>query len=366
MPCPSIQPPDQSAFEARNGLAHSDRIAGEFSPSRLDNAGERIHLVNGLGTTIADFTYNDKSPWPSEAGFTGYSMVLRSFAIADPNYSSPGHWRSSGFLGGNPNSSDSAALVGTPGDDDDQDGLDKLLEHALGSDDAIPDPPNSSFTTAVQSLLVNGAVNNYLTITYRRNLLADDVFLILQGSYDLETWFGGDVEFPIVSKVNQGDGTSIITRRTAAPYDPATTPAIFLRLQAQSALTTSLIAWMAGIHATDPMAPFGNSSLSNLMAYAVGADLTPTPAEALPVLSIVNDAGVDYPALTFRSRLGANDISFTVEVSDDLLTWQSGSAVTEIVPRQDNGDGTETITVRSMQSVTSGAVQSLRLRVTVN
>ena len=64
---------NQAAFEARYGLGLSSTIAGEFAPSRLDNAGERIHLVNALGATIQDFTYNDSLPWPTESGFPGYS-----------------------------------------------------------------------------------------------------------------------------------------------------------------------------------------------------------------------------------------------------------------------------------------------------
>ena len=42
-------------------------FAGEFGPSRLDNTGERLHLVDVVGVTIADFRYNDKMPWPTES-----------------------------------------------------------------------------------------------------------------------------------------------------------------------------------------------------------------------------------------------------------------------------------------------------------
>ena len=86
---------NQSAFEARYGTGHSARIAGEFAPTRLDNAGERLHLVGALGVTIADFTYNDKHPWPTESGFAGYSLVLKSVAVPSPDYTLAENWRSS-------------------------------------------------------------------------------------------------------------------------------------------------------------------------------------------------------------------------------------------------------------------------------
>ena len=81
---------DQAAFEARYGTVHNNRIAGEFAPTRLDNAGERLLLLDGLGEVIADLTYNDKIPWPSQAGFAGYSMVLKPGALPGPDYNFPG------------------------------------------------------------------------------------------------------------------------------------------------------------------------------------------------------------------------------------------------------------------------------------
>ncbi|MCF7675861.1 MAG: CotH kinase family protein [Akkermansiaceae bacterium] len=356
----------RAAFEARYGTGHSARIAGEFAPSRLDNAGERLHLVDALGVTIADFSYHDKSPWPPAAGFAGYSMVLRSPAISDPDYTVAGNWRSSGFLGGNPNATDSTTLVGVATDDDDHDGLNNLLEHALGTGSSQPGDPGRLFSFAIQSLEVAGSINDYMTFTHRLNLTADDVILDFEGSFDLMNWLGGDAWFPVVSEVNQGDGTSLLTHRTLLPFTPGANPNLFLRLRVRSLLAPSFADWLAGQGATDPQAPFAGSSLSNLLAYAVGADLAATPEAALPAFLIINEAGVDYPALRYRVRQGAGQLTCAVEVSTDLVTWQDGEQSTvEVAVPQDNGDGTRTVTVRTLKPVTAGPALYLRLRVSL-
>lgn len=222
---------DQAAFTARYGTIHNDRIAGEFSPTRLDNAGERILLVDALGDPIADFFYNDQAPWPTEAGFTGYSMVLQSLALPNPDYLDPSNWRSSGLLGGNPATTDSTPLVGSPTVDQDQDQSNALLEHAFGTDDSDPADTPNIYLAAVQSLVVDQISNDYLTISFQRNLSADDIVIRPQLSYDLETWLSGDTELVFLSERNQGDGTSQVTYRTTRPYAPLTEPRVFLRIE---------------------------------------------------------------------------------------------------------------------------------------
>lgn len=129
-------------------------------------------------------------------------------------------------------------------------------------------------------------------------------------------------------------------------------------------LTGPFAEWMAARGATDPDAPFGSSSLSNLLAYAVGADLTPTPEAALPGVAIVDDGGTAYPALRHRIRQDAVEVTYLVEISNDLVLWQSGeSFTTQFGSPVDNGDGTLTLTVRSRQSLASKPNQYLRLRV---
>ena len=121
--------------------------------------------------------------------------------------------------------------------------------------------------------------------------------------------------------------------------------------------------WMTSHGATDPLAPFGSSSLPNLLAYAVGADLTATPEAALPVPAMVDAGGTAYPALRYRARTDGSDLTFLVEISENLGAWQSGDTITTPVGEpEDNGDGTVTVTVRSLQPIAARPDQYLRLR----
>ena len=125
--------------------------------------------------------------------------------------------------------------------------------------------------------------------------------------------------------------------------------------------------WLVNQGQTDPNAPFQQSSLSNLLAYALGADLEPgnTPESSLPGFQIVDVEGTSYPELTYRVRLGSNPLNYLVEVSDDLNSWESGPNQTiEVGAAVDNEDGTESRTVRSLQTISPWERQFMRLRTT--
>ena len=225
---------NQAAFEARYGLGLSSSIAGEFAPSRLDNAGERIHLVDAFGATIQDFTYNDNLPWPTESGFPGYSLVLISDGTDVPVHSDAANWRSSAFLGGSPSGSDSVPLLGNGLDDDDQDGLRKLLEHALGTSDSNGGEGSSAIEIGLELFTVNSVEGSYVTITFKRNVSADDVDVRVETATDLATWNSGESAAVLVSRVNDGNGLSMVKYRSALPFSGNAVPAWFFRLVAQA------------------------------------------------------------------------------------------------------------------------------------
>ena len=77
----------------------------------------------------------------------GFSLVLINPG-ENPHPGDPANWRSSTTAGGNPGSGDSETFSGNPNDDLDGDGIEALLEHALGSSDLsaiapkrTPNPP---------------------------------------------------------------------------------------------------------------------------------------------------------------------------------------------------------------------------------
>jgi len=122
---------------------------------------------------------------------------------------------------------------------------------------------------------------------------------------------------------------------------------------------------------------FDKDGMVNLLERAFGsnptlADLDPSAAIP-PAQSVVSLAGSDYLALTYRRLAGgsgttgvdytADGITYTVEYDGDLSDpWSTGS-VTAIGAPIDNGDGTETVTVRLTTSVITAGKQFIRLRV---
>lgn len=123
-------------------------------------------------------------------------------------------------------------------------------------------------------------------------------------------------------------------------------------------------AWLASEGGNDPLAPYGTSSMPYLLAYSVGADLVAGPFGALPVPLVASSEGTNYPALSYRVRKDAAETVSKVEVSGDLVTWESGPGITVPVGEPvDNGDGTLTFTVRSTVPIEGQARHFLRLRV---
>jgi len=107
---------DRSAFDAAYPQ-FSGRIAGQYRGS-LDNAGERIELVDVVGRKIADFSYSDN--WRKLTDGGGYSLT-----ISDPNdlvvhETGPGlvrHWKfddGSGDVATDSASGSDGTLIGGP------------------------------------------------------------------------------------------------------------------------------------------------------------------------------------------------------------------------------------------------------------
>jgi hypothetical protein len=93
---------DEAAFESRYGSMVN--IVGEYS-GRLDNSGERIHLVNAFGRTIFEFSYNNN--WYDTTDGQGYSLTIVDPANSDTNsWNQKDSWRSSMYVGGSPGQDD--------------------------------------------------------------------------------------------------------------------------------------------------------------------------------------------------------------------------------------------------------------------
>lgn len=118
--------------------------------------------------------------------------------------------------------------------------------------------------------------------------------------------------------------------------------------------------WMASNGFVDPLAEWNASGFSNLMAYALGADLT---GDSKPLVSLVEFEGERYPVIEFRRRLGASEVRFEAQVSFDLDDWSGATVPHEVIPR---GDGTESVFIRPATSISAEPKQFLRIYVSLN
>lgn len=143
----------------------------------LNNGGETISLANGSGQSLLDVTYGNPPFWPDADG-SGFTLVLNrpEFGLSNPQ-----SWRVSATTNASPGVSDSVVFTGNPAADVDQDGLSALLEHALGTSDSDAASGPGAITTAV----VPAAG---FTISFPRNLRADDANIAAESSTDLQGW----------------------------------------------------------------------------------------------------------------------------------------------------------------------------------
>lgn len=94
------------AFKARYTNWETINIVGEYhgkffiATGALDNSGEGITLVDGFGSTILDFEYNDS--WYEITDGEGYSLTLMDPTADTTTWSESTSWRASAYTGGTP------------------------------------------------------------------------------------------------------------------------------------------------------------------------------------------------------------------------------------------------------------------------
>jgi hypothetical protein len=191
---------------------------GDFSTSSLSNSGEQIALIDAIGVDARRFKYNDNDPWPTSPDGDGYSIVLISPETI-PDHSLPINWRASTLLGGRPGKGDNTTFTGDPNADSDGDGLTALLEYALGSIQGDAGFSPESFPKSGTGLFDDGIGNfkEYLTLTHRRNLAADNILFEVQVSSDLISW--GPLRTTAVSATSNEDGTETVIWRSLTPIE---------------------------------------------------------------------------------------------------------------------------------------------------
>jgi hypothetical protein len=110
--------------------------------------------------------------------------------------------------------------------------MNAFLEHALGSAGGDTTfSPESYLTVGSGTFDTGGGVlANFLTVTYRHNLAADDAVIEAQVSRELINWT--TIGTICVSQTPNGDGTETVVLRSTTPI--ATIPREFIRLRVTS------------------------------------------------------------------------------------------------------------------------------------
>jgi hypothetical protein len=195
---------------------------------------------------------------------------------------------------------------------------------------------------------------------------------------------GGDLSLPLAVPLALGGTAVSETHYTPAPpasvtFAPGATTASFTVTPLPAADPLSLAitfharpytVWRAArfspAQLADPLIS-GDSAdpdadgLSNLLEYASAREpLTADSTLAAGVTSII-DGRLAF-ACTRANAI--TDLAFDVEWSADLATWSTGPGFVEPVGTTDHGNGTSTVTVRSVAPLTEAPRQFLRLRVT--
>lgn len=109
----------------------------------------------------------------------------------------------------------------------------------------------------------------------------------------------------------------------------------------------------------DTAAPAGDG-ISNLMKYALNLEPKIPSINRLPSCGAMAVGGTNYLTLTYTPTPLASDIIFSVEVTGDLQTWNSGPGFTSLV---DTGTAS-TVTVRDTTPVSIASKRFIRLKVT--
>lgn len=132
--------------------------------------------------------------------------------------------------------------------------------------------------------------------------------------------------------------------------------------------TTSVTAMVYRI--ASPTGDGNGDGISSLLEHALGIPAAAAnPRAMLPAATVQTDGGTGEKFLTlqFRRRIQRAGLTYTVETSTNLSTWDNTGASVQQVSAVPTGDGvTETVTVRVTPAMSTAGKKFVRLGVTTN
>jgi hypothetical protein len=109
-----------------------------------------------------------------------------------------------------------------------------------------------------------------------------------------------------------------------------------------------------------PTADPDHDGIPNLLEYAFNLNPTLSDTTGMPVVGESNG----YLSITFTERNLPTDLIYTVQVSGDMQTWNSGSAYTTQVSSTTIDANTQSVTVRDNTPISGASKRFIRVNVT--
>lgn len=220
-------------------LRYPTATAAGVYTGNLDNSGETLQLVDGVGEIILDFSYDPAWFPPTNTG--GRSLVVRDAAPNFANYDQATQWQLSGAVGGTPGDSDpdfayvyegwrwdhfsksdiylpsppnpagsvNTDLVG-PASNADADEQNNLGEYAFGLN-----PTAANGSPALTTGNISIGPDSFATITFPRRHKALDLTYKIEFSSNLSDWTPATEQVGIATDL--GHGMESATFRDATP-----------------------------------------------------------------------------------------------------------------------------------------------------
>jgi hypothetical protein len=174
---------------------------------------------------------------------------------------------------------------------------------------------------------------------------------------------------PVLDSLAEGDETVTLTINTNSSY--------IVGSPSSASVTINDRPWDAwrfarftGSELADPLisgeqADVDGDRLANLLEYALNLD--PKTSNSVAGFSgAILDVGIEGRIfqITYRRLKAPRDIDYTIEVSADLATWNSGTGFTQELAASDDGNGvTETVRVKVIAPLDQPSQRFARLRV---
>ena len=169
---------------------------------------------------------------------------------------------------------------------------------------------------------------------------------------------------PIPDNIAEGDETVVLTLSADPAYGSGAQTSATVTIK-----DTPIDAWrfskFTAAELADPavsgdLADFDKDGIRNLQEYAFGLEPKTPDVAGLPAQFIQPGGAL---AISYTHVKSAVDISYVVEVSNDLAAWHSGPAYTSLIGTDDHG-ATETLKYGSLLPLDASKRQFMRIRVT--